>query len=84
MVYSTGNNYVHVGLSITAKFFAKVFGGLEIGNSTFSMLSVQFICSSIFVHAQRSSETYIQQVSLHVTFPSAENEGPLETQYGKK
>lgn len=39
-VYSTGNNYVHVGLSIIAKFFTKVFGGLEIGNSTFSMLSV--------------------------------------------
>lgn len=40
MVYSTGNNYVLVALSIIAKFFTKVFGGLEIGNSTISMLSV--------------------------------------------
>lgn len=40
MVYSTDNNYVLVALSIIAKFFTKVFGGLEIGNSTFSILSV--------------------------------------------
>lgn len=40
MVYSAANNYVYVGLYIIAKSFTKVFGGLEIGNSTFPMLSV--------------------------------------------